>query len=175
MDLATSRHLRIGIISDTHGYFHPGISTAFDDVDCILHAGDLGSVEIFDRLETLAPTMAVYGNIDGAPVRRIVGEHVETSLGGIRIWMTHIGGRPGRWSPGIPNQLRLRRPDLFICGHSHILRIERTEEPLPFLYLNPGAAGRQGLHREKTCVVVTVDEGALRNAAVIHLDALVSD
>lgn len=175
MDLTTSRFLRIGIISDTHGYFHPGITAAFDGVDCILHAGDLGDVEIFDQLETLAPTLAVYGNIDGAAVRRMLNEHVETNLGGVRVWMTHIGGRPGRWSPGIRSELRTRRPHLFICGHSHILRIERTSDPVPVLYLNPGAAGRQGLHKEKTCVVVTIEEGSLRNAAVVHLDALTTD
>lgn len=174
-DLKTARSLRIGVISDTHSYFHPKIPDAFAAVDCILHAGDLGTPEIFDRLEELAPTMAVYGNVDGSAVRRMLSRDVETNLGGIRIWMTHIGGRPGRWAMGIRDGLARKRPDLFICGHSHILRIERTENPVPFLYLNPGAAGRQGLHREKTCVILTVEGGSLRKADVIHLDALESE
>ncbi|HEX9658863.1 MAG TPA: YfcE family phosphodiesterase [Rhodothermales bacterium] len=175
MSFETARSLRIGIISDTHGYFHPSIPEAFSDVDCILHAGDLGAVDILDQFEAVAPTMAVFGNIDGAAVRQIVGEHLESTLGGIRVWMTHIGGRPGRWFPGIGEQLRLKRPDLFICGHSHILRIERTDHPVPFLYLNPGAAGRQGMHQEKTCVILNVLDGKPKRADVIHLDAIGRD
>lgn len=172
MDFKTAHSLRIGIISDTHGYFHPSIPDAFRDVDCILHAGDLGSEEIFDQLQSVAPTMAVYGNIDGGVVRRMLDEHLEITLGGVRVWMTHIGGRPGRWPPGIRDQIRRKRPDLFICGHSHILRIERTKDPIPCLYLNPGAAGRQGLHKEKTCVVVNVLHGKPIRADVVRLDAL---
>jgi hypothetical protein len=175
VDLKTARSLRIGVISDTHGYFHPAIPKAFAGVDCILHAGDLGVPEIFDKLEAIAPTMAVYGNVDGAVIRRMLAEDLETRLGGIRVWMTHIGGRPGRWSSGIRKQLVERRPDLFVCGHSHILRIERTSSPVPFLYLNPGAAGRQGLHQVKTCVILTAEDGALRKAEVIHLDTLESE
>lgn len=172
MDFSTAETLRIGVISDTHGYFHPAIPTAFEGVDCILHAGDLGDAAIFDELDSIAPTFAVYGNIDGSTVRRMLGETVDVRLAGLRFVMTHIAGKPGRWSLGIEDLVRRLRPDVFICGHSHILRIERTEEPVAMLYLNPGAAGRQGLHTVKTCVVLTVDGGRLLNAQVVHLDQL---
>jgi len=164
--------LRVGIISDTHGFYHPKIPIAFDGVDCILHAGDVGMPEIVDALNTIAPTYGVFGNIDGAVVRRMLPEEVSLNLAGISVFMTHIGGRPGKWSPGVGDRLRQVRPDVFICGHSHILRIERIDRPTKLLYLNPGAAGRQGLHREKTCVVLTIDEHSLKKADVVHLDAL---
>ena len=89
---------------------------------------------------------------------------------GLRIWMTHIGGHPARWARGIGPVLRQERPDLFVCGHSHILRVERVPKLGGMLYLNPGAAGRQGFHQVKTCVRLTVHEGKATAADVIHLD-----
>lgn len=159
----------LGILSDTHNYFHPDLPTYLAGVDLILHAGDIGTPEVLDRLEALAPTKAVWGNIDGAALRRRVPEHQRFVLDGLRFWMTHIGGRPGRWAKGIGPQLRQDPPDVFICGHSHILRIERVASLGGMLYLNPGAAGRQGLHQVKTCVRLTVEQGALKHAEVVHL------
>ena len=162
--------MRLGIVSDTHGYYHPELDVVFAGVDLILHAGDVGPVEVLDRLETLAPVVGVYGNVDGPPVRGRFQEHVRIRVGGVRLWMTHIGGHPGRWGKGIGAALRSDPPDLFVCGHSHILRVERVPALGGMLYLNPGAAGRQGFHQVKTCVRLTLDGGKMTDADVIHLE-----
>ena len=160
----------IGIVSDTHGYFHPVLEETLQGVDLILHAGDIGDVAIIDRLEALAPMRAVWGNIDGADIRRRTPEHQRFEQGGLSFWMTHIAGRPGRWQRGMGTALRQDTPDVFICGHSHILRIERVETHSGMLFINPGAAGRQGLHQVKTCVRLLLEDGAAKQAEVIHLD-----
>jgi putative phosphoesterase len=161
--------VRIGIVSDTHGYYHPELDEVFAGLDAILHAGDVGAGDVLERLEALAPVIGVYGNIDGPPVRGRLKEHVRVRLGGLRVWMTHIGGHPARWAPGIGAALRADPPDLFICGHSHILRIERVRALGGMLYLNPGAAGRQGFQQVKTCVRLRVEAGVASEAEVIHL------
>lgn len=160
----------LGILSDTHGYFHPELPTYLSDVDLILHAGDIGTDAVLDRLEALAPVRAVWGNIDGAPMRRRVPEHQRFQVEGLSFWMTHIGGRPERWAQGIGPVLRRERPGVFICGHSHILRIERVGDPAGMLFLNPGAAGQHGFHKVKTCVRLVVENGKARQAEVVHLD-----
>ncbi|MEM1115188.1 MAG: metallophosphoesterase family protein [Bacteroidota bacterium] len=162
--------MRVGIVSDTHGYYHPELDDVFAGVDLILHAGDVGPVEVVERLEALAPVVGVYGNVDGPPVRGRFAEHVRIRLEGVRLWMTHIGGRPGRWATGIGPALRAETPDLFVCGHSHILRVERVPSLGRMLYLNPGAAGRQGFQQVKTCVRLTIADGAMRDAEVVHLE-----
>ena len=160
----------IGILSDTHGYFHPALPEYLSEVDLIVHAGDVGDPAIVDRLETLAPVRAVWGNIDGPALRRRVPEHQRFEASGLSFWMTHIAGRPGRWQRGMGQALRRDTPDVFICGHSHILRIERVVTLGGMLFINPGAAGRQGLHRVKTCVRLVLEDGAAKQAEVIHLD-----
>jgi len=162
--------MTLGILSDTHGYFHPALAGYLADVDLILHAGDLGSLAILDRLEAMAPTRAVWGNIDGPDLRQLTPEHQRFDLDGLSFWMTHIAGRPGRWQRGMGRALRQQTPDVFVCGHSHILRIERVDPLGGMLFINPGAAGRQGLHQVKTCVRLVLEEGALKQAEVIHLD-----
>ncbi len=162
--------MTIGIISDTHGYFHPAIRKYFEGVSLILHAGDVGRVQVLDELEKVAPVVGVYGNVDGRDVRSRLPEHQRFSLDGLDFWMTHIGGRPGRYDHGIRNELFSEPPDVFICGHSHILRVERDDKLGGMLFINPGAAGKQGLHRVKTCIRVELEEGSLRHAEVIHLD-----
>jgi putative phosphoesterase len=160
----------IGVVSDTHGWYHPALDAAFADVDFIVHAGDVGAPEVLDRLESLAPVHGVYGNVDGAPVRGRLPEWVTFEAGGVGFLVTHIGGHPKRWAQGVEEELRARRPGVFVCGHSHILRIERVPRLGGLLYLNPGAAGRQGLHTETTCVRLHVEGGAARQAEVVHLD-----
>ncbi len=161
--------MKIGIISDTHGYLHPAVATYFAGVDCILHAGDVGDAAILDRLEEIAPVKAVWGNVDGPGVRFRTTEVLREEMDGVRLCMTHIGGRPGRWDPAIVDALAADPPDIFICGHSHILRIERVRHPAGMLYVNPGAAGRQGLHQVKTCVLLEIADGSARKADVVHL------
>ncbi|MCH8961752.1 MAG: metallophosphoesterase family protein [Bacteroidetes bacterium] len=162
--------MTLGILSDTHGYFHPALAEDLADVDLILHAGDVGRAEILDRLEALAPTRAVWGNIDGPDLRQRTPEHQRFDLDGLSFWMTHIAGRPGRWQRGMGQALRQQPPNVFICGHSHILQIERVAALDGMLFINPGAAGRQGLHQVKTCVRLHLEDGATRQAEVIHLD-----
>jgi putative phosphoesterase len=160
----------IGIVSDTHGFYHPALDRAFESVDHILHAGDIGDIKIIDKLALLAPTSAVWGNIDGAPVRRETSEYQIIVLDGVHIMMTHIAGRPGRINSEVKQRIERRRPDVFVCGHSHILRIDRLGFANRPLFINPGAAGHQGLHQVKTCVRLSISDGNLSNAEVIHLD-----
>ena len=162
--------MRVGIISDTHGYFHPAIPEFLSEVDLILHAGDIGTVEVLDRLEALAPTHAVWGNIDGQAIRRRTNEHLRTVIGGLKVWMTHIAGHPKAWQRNMGAQLAVDPPNIFICGHSHILRVERVKHLNNMLYINPGAAGRQGFHQVKTCLRLHLDAGKARQVEVIHLD-----
>ncbi|PEN13719.1 YfcE family phosphodiesterase [Longibacter salinarum] len=160
----------LGILSDTHGYFHPDLVDELDGVDHILHAGDIGDLSIIDGLKALAPVTAVYGNVDGWDIRHRTAEHQRMTFDGVNVWMTHIAGRPGAWQRGMGAKLKADPPDVFICGHSHILRIERVKPFDNMLYLNPGAAGRQGFHQKKTCVRLVIDDGAPVQADVIHLD-----
>lgn len=162
--------MRLGIISDTHGFFHPNIPKYFADVDLILHAGDVGTPAVLDALEEIAPTMAVWGNIDGAPIRGRTAENVRAVLDGLDVWMTHIAGSPGRWVQRVREELVSDPPDVLICGHSHILRVERLGTPPGMLYINPGAAGRQGFHQVKTCLRIETEGGRANQAEVIHLD-----
>jgi putative phosphoesterase len=160
----------LGIVSDTHGYFSPNLPDDLAGVDHILHAGDVGDPAILDGLEAVAPVTAVWGNVDGPSIRRRVPEHQRFTAEGLDVWMTHIAGRPGRWQQGMGEQLRADPPDLFVCGHSHILQVERVSALDEMLFVNPGAAGQQGLHQEKTCLRLTLEEGRAMEAAVIHLD-----
>ncbi len=162
--------MQLGILSDTHGYFHPDLVDVLDGVDAIVHAGDVGDLAILDGLEALAPVHAVYGNIDDADTRRRLPEQKRVSFGGLSVWVAHIAGRPGRWQANMGERLAADPPDVFICGHSHILRIERVAELDNMLFVNPGAAGRQGFHQKKTCLRLTVTDGKATNVDVIHLD-----
>ena len=162
----------LGVVSDTHGYYDPELDDVLAPCDLILHAGDVGGDgSILDRLAALAPVHAVWGNVDGRYIRQRAEEHARFRAGGLRIWMTHIGGRPGRWSKGIGPMLREERPDVFVCGHSHILRVERVRALGGMLFVTPGAAGRQGFHQERTCLRLRVEDGAAKEMEVVKLGA----
>jgi putative phosphoesterase len=161
----------LGILSDTHGYFHPALADDLAGVDRILHAGDVGDLGILDGLEAVAPVTAVWGNIDGRTIRRRLAEHERFDVDGLDVWMTHIAGRPGRWQEGMGARLESDPPDILVCGHSHILRVERVGALGGMLYVNPGAAGKQGFHEKKTCLRLTIEDGTARSVDVIHLDA----
>lgn len=162
--------MRIGILSDTHGYFHPALPEYLGGVDLILHAGDIGTEDVLDQLEALAPTMAVWGNIDGQALRLRTEEHARFKIAGVTFWMTHIAGHPKAWQRRMDKKLALEPPDIFICGHSHILRVERVRYLKNMLYVNPGAAGRQGFHQVKTCLRMRLDNGKPKDVEVVHLD-----
>lgn len=160
----------LGLVSDTHGYYDSELDEVLAPCDLILHAGDVGGDgSILDRLAALAPVHAVWGNVDGRYVRQRTGEHARFRADGLRVWMTHIGGRPGRWAKGIGPRLREEWPDVFVCGHSHILAVKRVPDLGGMLFLNPGAAGRQGFHTQRTCLRLRVESGRAKEVEVVHL------
>lgn len=159
----------IGLLSDTHGYLDPRILEYFSNCDEIWHAGDIGSVDIIDQLEAFKPTRIVFGNIDDKAVQVRTQEHLHFELEGFRIWMTHIGGAPPRYNPMVMPTLKADTPDIFICGHSHILRVIRDKDLKNMLYINPGAAGREGFHKIRTLLRFNLHEGLISQMEVIEL------
>lgn len=163
--------MTIGILSDTHSCWDARFAIHFADCDEIWHAGDIGDPSILEMLESSCPhatVRAVAGNIDPPPVRRLVTEVQQFEADGIRVCMTHIGGYPGRYAPGVKRILKEQRIGLFISGHSHILKIMPDPE-LGLLHINPGAAGTQGWQRERTLVKIRTDNGLVKEADVITL------
>ena len=160
---------RIGILSDTHSLWDDRYAKYFSGCDEIWHAGDIGDLTIIDRLEKVAPVVrAVYGNIDSQEARRRFKEMEIFTTDGVKVVMTHIGGYPGRYAPGIRNRLDLSAPNVFVSGHSHILKIMPDRE-FNLLHINPGAAGKQGWQTVRTLVIITINNGAVTDAEVIEL------
>ena len=160
---------KIGIISDTHAYWDDKYVTYLDGCDEIWHAGDIGSAELADRLEAMRPTFrAVYGNCDGYDLRARYPEVLRFKCEDVDVMMKHIGGSPGRYDRSVINKLFASPPDLFVSGHSHILKI-MPDKRLNLLHINPGAAGLQGWHRERTLVRLTIDGSKFADCEVITL------
>lgn len=160
---------RIGILSDTHAQWDDRFAQYFNSCDEIWHAGDIGSEEILDQLEGIAPVVrAVYGNIDDASIRRRCKEVECFTTDGVKVWMTHIGGYPNRYAPGVKAELLNEKPRLFISGHSHILKVV-NDKSLGLLHINPGAAGRQGWQSARTLVLLTIDNGDIKDCEVVEL------
>lgn len=161
--------MRIGLLSDTHGYLDPGVFRYFDSCDEIWHAGDIGTVELADTLSNFKPLRAVYGNIDGATLRRMFPLDLRFNCEGVDVWMTHIGGYPGRYNPRVRALLESGDvPNLFICGHSHILKV-MPDKHYGLLHMNPGAAGIHGFHHVKTLIRFSIDEGKIHSPEAIEL------
>ncbi len=160
---------RIGLISDTHGVLDPNVFRAFEDVDEIWHAGDFGDVEIIDRLEAFRPLRAVYGNIDDQAVRNRVPGSLRFTLEGVDVWITHIAGRPGRYPPQVRKTLSENRPDVLVCGHTHICHVQRDGRFGDLLYMNPGAAGDYGPHVMRTLLKCDVHDGLVDAVKVVEL------
>lgn len=158
---------RIGLISDTHGFLHPDVFEYFQDRDEIWHAGDFGG-DVADQLAAFKPLRGVYGNIDSPAIRRRFPEQQVFQCEGIKVLMRHIGGYPPKYNPETKKQLQIHRPQLFIDGHSHILKV-MFDDVLQCLHINPGAAGRQGWHQVKTIVTLEIDGSDMRNCQVIEL------
>jgi len=161
--------IKIGLISDTHNYLDQQVFEYFENCDEIWHAGDFGSIEISDRLEKIAPVIGVYGNIDGQDIRSKYPLHQRFEKEDIDVWITHIGGVPGRYCIPIRKEIESNPPDLFICGHSHILKIARDQSLNKMLYMNPGAAGKQGFQVYRTIVRFDISKGKIENVEVINL------
>jgi len=161
--------IKVGLISDTHNFLDPQVKDYFDDRDEIWHAGDFGSLEIANKLQSIAPVTGVYGNIDGQDVRKKYPLQQRFSKQGLNFWITHIGGSLGRYSIPIREEMKVNTPDVFICGHSHILKIGRDQQKNKMLFINPGAAGRQGFQVYRTCVRFEIEDGKMQNMEVINL------
>lgn len=147
---------RIGLISDTHGTFDDVLQRFLADVDEIWHAGDFGNIETADAIAAFKPLRGVYGNIDGAVLRRVYPRWQQFECEQVKVVMTHIGGYPGRYYTGVADLLRTIRPKIFISGHSHILKVI-YDKKLDLLHLNPGAAGLSGFHRVRTALRFVID------------------
>ncbi len=158
----------IGLISDTHGYLDPKIAEHFQSVDEIWHAGDLGE-DILNQLQIIRPTFAVYGNIDNHSLRHQCPENLWLSREGLRILITHIAGRPPKYNSRVKQMLTLETPDILICGHSHILKVAKDPLRNNMLFINPGAAGRQGFHKIKTIMRMTLIKGRVAQMEVVEL------
>ncbi|MDE6134240.1 MAG: metallophosphatase family protein [Muribaculaceae bacterium] len=159
---------RIGILSDTHGYWDDRYSTHFADCHEIWHAGDIGDYAIIERLAEICPVRAVSGNIDSGTVRRKCRELEIFDIEGVRVLLTHIGGYPGRWAPGMKRLLADNRVRLMVDGHSHILKV-MYDPALEVLHINPGAAGQQGWQKVRTLVRLVIDGNDIRDCEVIEL------
>jgi putative phosphoesterase len=162
---------RIGLVSDTHHYLDESIFEYFKDCDEVWHAGDFGSLELVQGLRSrLTKVKGVYGNIDGADIRKEFPEQLVFMCEGVKVMMRHIGGYPPKYNPETKKELIIHRPQLFISGHSHILKI-MYDDKLSCLHMNPGAAGKQGWHKIRTIIRFTIDGTEMKDAEVIELGA----
>ncbi len=159
---------KILLLSDTHGYLDDAICKHATEADEIWHAGDIGTIDVFDKLNTIKPTRAVYGNIDGQDVRAVCPLHQKFMCEKKSIWITHIGGYPPNYNSVLRPMLVMERPGIFICGHSHILKVI-FDKKLGILHINPGAAGVHGFHKVRTMVRFAIDGENVKNMAIIEL------
>ena len=163
------------MFSDTHGYLDDSILDYFKDCDEIWHAGDFGQNDFLPKLENRlqedgikATFRGVYGNIDDASIRKRFPELLLFECEQVKVMIKHIGGYPGRYAPGVKNELLLHKPALFISGHSHILKI-MYDQQFSCLHINPGAAGNHGWHKTKTMVRFVIDGSDIRDCEIIEM------
>lgn len=160
--------MKILLMSDTHSYIDDKILEYVDQADEVWHAGDIGNSMVSDAIQKRRPLRAVYGNIDGTEIRKEFPLEQDFVIDGYHVYMIHIGGHPKRYAKGIKEQLRLKKPDLFICGHSHILKVVNDHER-HLLHMNPGAIGKQGFHLKRTMLRFEINSGSINNLEVIDL------
>ena len=159
---------RIGLISDTHGYLDENVFRHFELCDEIWHAGDFGSLALAEKLAAFKPLKGVYGNIDEAATRNVFPEQLVFHCEQIKVMIRHIGGSPPRYNPETRKELLIHQPALFVTGHSHILKI-LYDDKINCLHINPGAAGRQGWHKVRTLVRLTIEGSNMKDAEVVEL------
>lgn len=159
---------RIGLISDTHGFLDPLVFDYFSECDEIWHAGDFGP-DVAAQLSEFKLLRGVYGNIDDATIRSQYPKDERFVCEGVDVWMTHIGGYPGRYDRSVGKRIKTDPPTLFICGHSHILRVMRDAKLNNMLHFNPGAAGRHGFHVMRTMLRFEVDSGKVGKLQAVEL------
>ena len=160
--------MRIGLISDTHGHLDPQILANLEEVDEIWHAGDFGQFSVIETLKAMKPLYGVYGNIDEASIRHEFPENLIFERAGVKVLMTHIGGYPGRYNARVKNIIMAEKPDLYICGHSHILKVI-PDQTYGLLHMNPGACGHHGFHKFRTMLRFDLKAGKVQNLEAIEL------
>ena len=161
--------VKVGLLSDTHGDLDPKIFNYFKDVDEIWHAGDIGTIEVLDQLSNFKPTRAVFGNIDDHIIRSATKEFLRFQVEKVSVLMTHIAGRPGKYAkPAFEELQKNGAAQLFICGHSHILKVQ-FDKKLNLLHMNPGACGKYGFHQVRTMLRFDIDGDKIQSLEVIEL------
>lgn len=160
--------MKIGLLSDTHSYLDPKVFDYFAEVDEIWHGGDVGDVAVLDELAAFKPLRGVYGNIDDTTVRRRLPLNQSFVVAGLSVLITHIGGYPGRYTPRVRKLLDETKPGLYICGHSHILKV-MMDKKRACLHMNPGACGKHGFHKMRTLLRFEVLNGRVDQLEVIEL------
>ena len=158
----------IALLSDTHSVLDERFIRHLKNSDEIWHAGDIGSLEIYDKLKKLSNVRAVYGNIDNHKIRITLASELFFKCEGINVYMTHIGGKPGKYSKEIKEKIEKTEPNVFVCGHSHILKI-MNDKKNNLLYINPGAAGDHGIHQVKTIIKFNIDKKNIKDLKIIEL------
>lgn len=159
---------KILLLSDTHSHVDDVILKYVAQADEVWHAGDIGNLEVTDAIKELKPLKAVYGNIDDAKARLEFPLHQRFLCEDVDVWITHIGGYPGKYSAAIKSVLSTNPPKLFICGHSHILKV-MFDKQFQVLHLNPGAAGKSGFHQMRTMLRFVIDGAAIKDMEIIEL------
>ncbi|WP_395803513.1 metallophosphoesterase family protein [Daejeonella sp.] len=160
--------MKIGLISDTHSYLDDAVFKHFDKCDEIWHAGDFGSLALADQLSSFKPLRGVYGNIDGSDLRTVYPENIRFKCEEMTVFMTHIGGYPGRYDARIREEIYANPPGIFISGHSHILKVI-YDKKIGSLHLNPGAAGKHGWHKVRTLLRFNISDKKIHDLEVIEL------
>lgn len=160
--------LKIGLLSDTHAYWDNKYAEYFASCDEIWHAGDIGSLEVLDNLRSIKQVSAVHGNIDGHLIRSECPKHLRFKAEDVDVWITHIGGYPGKYAPDVRPEIFTDPPQLFISGHSHILKVQ-YDNNLKLLHINPGAAGKQGFHNTRTLIRFIIEGKDIKDLEVIEL------
>ena len=158
---------KILLLSDTHGYMGPEIIKYVNQADEVWHAGDIGDLQVTDDIKKLKPLRAVYGNIDDDKVRKEFPEHNRFMCEDVDVWITHIGGYPNRYDIRVRNDIIKNPPKLFICGHSHILKVI-SDKKLGLLHMNPGAVGKHGFHKVRTMLRFVINGNDIRDLEVIE-------
>lgn len=159
---------KIGLISDTHGHLDDKIKDFFSDCDEIWHAGDIGQISVIDELCKIAKVKAVFGNIDGSDFRLSFKEHERFKCENMNVWITHIGGYPGHYDFRVKPEIFDNTPDIFVTGHSHILKII-YDKKLNCLHLNPGAYGKSGFHKVRTAIKFTINSNSIENMQILEI------
>jgi uncharacterized protein len=159
---------KIGLLSDTHNYMDEAILRHLENCDEIWHGGDFGTIAIAEQLQKIKPLKGVFGNIDGMDIRSVYPEELVFMCEDVKVYIKHIGGYPNKYAPGVKDVILKEKPQLFISGHSHILKV-MYDEKLHCLHMNPGAAGKQGWHKVRTLLRFVIDGKEIKNCEVVEM------